>query len=672
MAFLVAARILVSGTIHPWAGYLGNAGLAALVVLVVVRRPGLLRLPDRFGTAGLSVYFLAAILSIPFSLMPWASLRFFLFHLGDLLLFLAVISIGKKRLPLIGACLLAAGAVSAAFAVRQHLGGFALTLESEAVSDYARSTLAEARVFGLTFSPDMLAGTMAALLPIGLSFFVASRKKGGAEEGLKPSTAVLSGAALVLFATVLVLTRSMGGWMAATVGVMAWLVLMRARSERSGIPGSFRTIIIGAVLIMIAGAALIVYLRGGHLFNFDYPHNPVVRRLDNWVTGLKVWLEFPVTGAGAGQHGLAALYHRSLAGNEAKHAHNVLVEVLAETGPLGLAGILLILGAFLRRGLMMLGPKKTNAGSSNVGDVPDILKRGFMAGGICVVAHSMIDFDWQVTEVAAVFWVAWAAASVEETDEVIEPPAGIFLAGYKKWAVALALLSVLGAQIYYMRGAFLVGATMETAREGDWEKARAHADRAVAWDTTYDQIYGLMANAAIQKASVGQLALEEAEKALIRAVYLNPRYPFYWRDLGFLIGRKDQAAGLYNLQKSVSLYPNSMALNLMLGRKLRELKRLDQARSTLEHAVECSRANGDALLELGFVYLELGRDDSAEQYLRRAGTARPHRGYRAVAFSRFLVEHDRADEALLVLENWLEKYPGDKVVEEEIARVKRN
>jgi O-antigen ligase len=664
--------VLVSGNIHPASAYLQNALLAALLIILLRRSPSLFRAQDRLLAAGLVLYFGASFISIPFSIMAWSSLRWFLFHLGDLFIFLAVMAAGKKRAFMIARAMLAAGAVSAAFALRQRLGGFAATLDSGLASDYARRTLLEGRVFGLTFSPDMLAGLLAGLIPLGLSMIAAGVFGKNRVERTRPAETAVAVIVLALLIAAFSLTRSVGGFLAAGAGVVVWLILHidPVQSKKR-----LAALIVILSLAVLAGAAAVVLQRGGAWLDLTAAHNPVFRRLDNWATAGKVWQEFPLTGCGGGEAGLAMLKHRSLAGNEAKHAHDTFLEVLAETGPLGLLGVILLVIALVKNALgkwLRAGPSAGPAFAARgwlrfANDADDEIVYGLLAGAGAVFLHSLIDFDWTVTEVAAVFWTG-LAASAWPTGRPQGPAAPGGRSRIMKAVIAGALVFTALAELYQARGAELRERAVAAARDQNWKRAQALAEKALAFDKTTDEMYELYARAV--EMNGGDKA--RAVSALQKAIALNPRYPYYYRDLGLLslTGAGADAGAMF--RKAVSLYPNSKELNMVLGQWLNRTGRSHEAEKALLHAAQCEEDNGDALFMLGIVYEGQGKEGEAEKYLERSAWQKPApNGSRAVYFAGFLVKRGRKNEAQEFLAKWNSRFPGDRAAAEKLRELRR-
>ncbi len=670
LAAICFMRLLWSGSIHADAGFFNNALLSLLLMAAIWRRTR--PCPDgRVLCAGAALYFGAAFISVYFSVAPWLSLRWFLFRVGDLFLLLLVMGRGHRR-ALAGA-MVAAAALSAAFALRQRLGGFEATMASGQASGYALDTLKEGRVFGLTFSPDMLAAMIAGVIPASLSFIAAGFLAGQDRDRTDRLAAIICGALLCLFLPVLVLTRSVGGFLAAGAGAAAWVFFHLPRRE--GGRAGRRAVIVGsiALAVMVAGAGGIMALRGGHVLLLDSPTNPLLQRLDNWVTALKVWREFPLTGAGGGQAGLAMFLHRSLLGNEAKHAHNALIEALAETGPLGLIGLGLVFAGLVVNTLKrMAGGGMERGGAAEGGwfvrsaDAEHEMALGLGAGAVAVALHSMMDFDLAVMEVAAVFWVGCAAAAPPARTTV--PGKGDWSRGRRALAAAALLITAL-AEMYQARGAEVRAWAQAAAQAGEWAEAGAMARQALRRDPVADDMYALLAESMLMGPR-GTAASGEAVAALRRASALNPRNPFYYRDLGMALSGTDREEAGEMFRRAVALYPNSMDLNIWLGRWLWEERRFDEAEAVLRHAAACQVHNGDAQFELGRFYLDQGREAEAFKYLEAAAFTRPIAASRAVYCAQILWERGRKQEAMDLLTRWDGRYPGDRSVRGELTRMK--
>lgn len=646
---LIGVRLLISGRIHPDTGYFVNGAAALLLLFLVLRAPGRLRIAEPLVKWGLGLYFFAAVFSIPFSIMPWSSLRQLLFHLGDLLLMSALLGAGKKALKPAAATILASVSLSALFALRQRIGGFESALEAfPEAGDYVLKTLAAGRVFGLTFSPDMLAGAIAGTLPLALSFSLLGwrGRSPGRLSRRRIAALALPLIALSLLCVTLILTRSLGGCLAAGGGVVIWIIAQTLPQWRKGIWKPAAALSAAMILLTLLAGLLVVHLRGGHFLDLESRHNPVTMRLDNWRTGLKIWKEFPAAGAGIGQFGLAVFAHRSLEGNEAKHAHNFLVEIPAETGPLGLIGALLLLAGFSRRSLELMR-RQTKA------DEPEReLVAGYLAGAAAVVLHCFIDYDWQVPEVAALFWIGLAVAVMPEAEA---KPTGVPAGPRRRalvWAMGAALLMTAFAQFHQGTRSRLAASAVAAARQGNWEMARDQGRAALALGDVEDELHVLLAQAELHLAPDREQGLRRGLSHLERAIALNPRNPFHHFWAGRFMAPLDPDQAGRHFARALSLYPNSQDINLDWGRWLRTQGRYEEAEKALQHAVRAGPANAELLFELGRLYLEQGEPARAEELFKRAISMPPPRPELVQWFAQWLMEQGRSDEARALLEKY--------------------
>lgn len=142
--------------------------------------------------------------------------------------------------------------------------------------------------------------------------------------------AALSGAALVLG---LLRTRSKGGVLAGLGGLVA-LGLLHPR-----LAGRPRRRALGALAALGAIALVGVTL----LWRRDPEREglglSLTVRLEYWSAGLAMWQERPLLGQGLNQFRELYGQFKSPRAEEAIHAHNALVQLLAETGLLGLAAL---------------------------------------------------------------------------------------------------------------------------------------------------------------------------------------------------------------------------------------------------------------------------------------------------------------------------------------------
>ncbi len=651
LGVILFLRVVMPPSVYEWTGYMGNAALCLLVLYLLVKDPREFKAGDNLVFGGAVLYFASMFFTIPRSLAPADSLYVFLKNSGGFFILLAGLSLGTRRLKWILGAFLFAFALSAAFALRQHFGGFEKTLAASGISDYARETLREGRVFGLTMSPDMLAVTMAAAIPVVLSMLFPAGV-GSAKKFFKNRKTPAFGLLLILFASVLLLTRSLGGVLAAGAGLLAWFFLKGLASPESLLRRQWKKFAVLLTILLIGGCSAVVVLRGGHFLEFEGRHNPLVMRLHNWEAAVRLFAEFPLTGAGAGQYGAGMLKHRSMTGNEAQHAHNSLLEALSETGIPGFIGLALLFVGFLRRAFLTARPSAF--GTRMTGETLWICIGAF-SGAVALMAHSFIDFSMQVPEAAALFWLAAGVAASQPSDkgqQIPWPRKTRFLV----IAAAAALLVTFAANMYHMQAERIKQEARRAAAGNDWTTALKKWEAALEWRSRDREALVRKARA-LAFSKQGTRNLARARAALRRAVFLEPRYPFVYEYYGHVLAKSEPARAEKMFVQAVSLYPNSMELNLTLGEWFIKQKRYDKAEEVLRHAAGCGSSNGDVLFQLSRLYFIKGDLKQGSAFLKRSAFAPPVMPARAKQYVLFMLKQDKTGKARDFVSRWKRRNP---------------
>lgn len=243
--------------------------------------------------------------------------------------------------------------------------------------EIARRLLSQ-RAFSLFTYPNLLAGFLAMLLPVGLAL---------AWDASRPRRLLWSAAAAVMVLGLLA-TRSLGGWLAAAagVGIFAWL-LPAGRARRWGLAAFGAAAVLGlGVLFHARGPG---EAAGGMLGRFQY-----------WAGAWRMGLEHPLFGVGPGLFGV--YYSRYQTGADfTRFAHSLPLQLWAETGLAGIAAFAWLAVVAVRR----IGA----AWREN----PDGQRRRLMAGLTAGIAafglHACLDVDFFFLKNAAVFWLCLGA-----------------------------------------------------------------------------------------------------------------------------------------------------------------------------------------------------------------------------------------------------------------------
>lgn len=97
-----------------------------------------------------------------------------------------------------------------------------------------------------------------------------------------------------------------------------------------------------------AGIVLLVIALGLVVWKFKFGRSPI-DRLDWWSVAIEMFRAHPLSGVGIGNYPSAYLAYKTAPGQNTLYAHSFLLSVLAETGVVGAAALLFLLGSFLAR-----------------------------------------------------------------------------------------------------------------------------------------------------------------------------------------------------------------------------------------------------------------------------------------------------------------------------------
>jgi O-antigen ligase len=280
-------------------------------------------------------------------------------------------------------CWLAAAAIAAAYGIAQALGIDWLRWSGDSSAAYrVRSTFGH-HAFAAAF--------FAASLPIAVASLRAGAGRGERALG------VVAGA---LSLVALVLSRGRAAILGAFValGTFAWTA--RSRGARLASIASVATLALLAATLLAVPS-----LRARLADGFD-PESPTTQvRLAIWRDSLRAASAHPLAGAGIGLYDAAV---SEVASDETLrlapparfsigHAHQELLEVLVETGALGLAAFVAFVALAAAR---TLGPRAK----------PDVFAAAFAASALAILATNFFDVNLRGASGAAPFFLALGLA----------------------------------------------------------------------------------------------------------------------------------------------------------------------------------------------------------------------------------------------------------------------
>jgi O-antigen ligase len=241
-----------------------------------------------------------------------------------------------------------------------------------------------AAIYGPYANHNHFAGLMEMLLPLAVAMAFL-------ESGSKR---VLLSFASVIMAVSLVLSKSRGGLLGLAVSAAFALVLIlrRSRNRRA----AFGVI---AIVLLAVGAVLALASEKTlqHLTETQDHYRLAIYR-----DCVRMWWDRPLLGFGWGTFSTVYPAYRSFYTDLlVNHAHNDYLELLVETGALGIT----LAGWFLFEVFRCAFRKL-----SQTGDVEGpVLTIGLLSGVVALLAHSALDFNLHIPANAALFFVLCSA-----------------------------------------------------------------------------------------------------------------------------------------------------------------------------------------------------------------------------------------------------------------------
>lgn len=377
----------------------------------------------------------------------------------------------------------------------------------------------------------------------------------------------LGGLILIFF------TSSRGGWLgsAAGTGVFALLVVLDRRDRALALWNRLRArpwvlagLALALLLALSAGAALV----SRQIQHPTHPDGGSVSGARNyiWSVALDLFRAHPVTGGGQGTFGL--LYQRTYSippGMLLAHAHNLFLNMLAETGLLGALGLISLVAcagwAAVRRW------RQAPAGSR-------LSLAGLIAALTGLAVHSLFDTPTTVPAASAL-----AALLLALLAAPLEPVASKPSRFARFPALIPVGLLVLYAAInaFSLRAQGFFNAGLDAAVRSDWQPAVREIDRALALDPgmVFYRFQAGMAHAQLALAPDGSvrdpLELDAALEAYRTGLAQESSYCLNWAvyaRLEWLAGAREFA--LADMARAVQLAPQSPVLQAYYGEMLEQ------------------------------------------------------------------------------------------------------
>jgi O-antigen ligase/Flp pilus assembly protein TadD len=508
--------------------------------------------------------------------------------------------------------------------------------------------------------PNVIAGYLDLLLPLVVVRLLTPRKW---------LIRILLGLVLALFLIAEYFASSRGGWLGGAAGIAVCLALLAwpwARKTLVGFWRRSRARTAGAVVlsaVALAGAVLGTYAILGRQASRTY-HAPVASaRSEIWGPAVQIIRDSPIVGHGVGAFVVRfAEATRIPPGFSTNHAHNLILQILAETGAVGL---LLALAA-VALGVWGIWPAIRRAFSQ-----ADAALAASLGAFTALLVHHSVDYLFNVTPYLLAVMTLIALA--------VSHPLARRQASIPGWPVGGSLLAaavvVVGIAVWSARGMSFRLSGLQSDRQSDPAGA-SEALCLAAQEAPDISLFGFqcaLATASEAAASDDPALLEAAVNTQRLVLARDPYWPIHLANLAGLewaAGQHDQAVA--DLKAAADRAPRDALLLVNLGWMLeqqgREPEALDAYRQALAYdpllpgtpffaATQLRRqaessfvpaqavSDSDLLVAEARETISAGRADGALPLLNQAVAANP-RSARALAWrAKALADIGQSDEA---------------------------
>lgn len=208
---------------------------------------------------------------------------------------------------------------------------------------------------------------------------------------------ILAWTGLFLIATALLLTMSQGAWVAAVVAQLALLLLGSCRMRRHvAVLTLVAATLAGSFALWAADSRAPAY--GMLLSRLDFASSSKTERLLIWEGSWRMFRDHPWWGVGLGAFSAVYPDYRPPQAHEpnASFAHNIVLNLLAETGIFGLLGFGAIVAVWLGYGL-----RAARCAKGEDRDLPAVL----MASLTAMLTHQLFDGTMWSLHIGVGFWL---------------------------------------------------------------------------------------------------------------------------------------------------------------------------------------------------------------------------------------------------------------------------
>ena len=451
------------------------------------------------------------------------------------------------------------------------------------------------RASGTLISAIHLAGYLEAVAPFALGFALWGN--------WKTWKRVVAGYIALLCYVGIAITGSRGGYISAVFSLLVF-VGISLHARRCTRPDRFRrTAFIS--LIAIAGSISVAVLLMNQsammkqrlgMISQQFEKDGLDIRIYNWQAALDQFQISPWFGTGAGTHLYYGRYfRRPQLQSDPIHAHSDYLELLAEYGVIGAAGMALFLIAHLHRGWRSYR-QVLRDDLSDVGDWDSArndrlaLYIGALSAIAAYLAHSVVDFNLHIPGHALIFAFIFGvmASPVPGAADTGRSP---FAVSLFRWALPALGLWILASGFPKFAGEYFAEKARVALRNYDFDESIRLAKEAVEYQDINPELYLTFGGAHRGAAFV-------ADDQKERVAHLEAAVDIY--------------------QQSLAIFPQDEHMLIRLGQTFTDLGRFKEAEGMYSAAIVLDRNLAQIRAYLARHFSIVGREEEAEQYLQQA------------------------------------------------------
>ncbi len=301
----------------------------------------------------------------------------------------------RKQLQILVTGLVCAGVIVALYGIYQHFFG---TGGTETWIDEDMFSGISTRVYSTLQNPNVLAEYLLLVLPLTAGCLFAAKTR---------AKRAMYFAACCIMGLCMIYTFSRGGWLGLMFAAVVFLVLIDRRFI-------FLILLGGVVLVLFSPETITARFSSiGNMSDTSTSY-----RVSIWMGTLKMLKDYWITGIGPGTEAFNMVYPAySYNTISAPHSHNLYLQIICDTGVLGVIVFLILVIVFIRMCCHAL--------SHETDRTMRMLQAGILSGVLGFLLQSMTDYSFYNYRVMFLFWAYLAlgiivcrAGSLQDGDEI--------------------------------------------------------------------------------------------------------------------------------------------------------------------------------------------------------------------------------------------------------------